>query len=976
MHVIQNSTCLELPCTGARQWSSPDLYLASHPTSFHKFHQAGVPSSFNQKNDSPIVPLFRANQSSGALTFLLQLEVGGASSELQGSPHRLKAEEPLRRFSISIVYTDSFLDLVEQCISEQDVALGRELYTFIAEIGLDLDSYFGSHLIRMFSSFNLLAEVNRIFSKISRPSVFAWNAIFSAYTTCGESYKVIRLYHEMRNARVEPDAHVSVTVLKACAMTAALAEGEWTHAQVLEYGLEANVFVSSALINMYSKCGQLIRAHMIFEKSMQPSLITWNALIAGYVDHGHGEQALTLFSIMIDCGLEPDKRTFLSSLKACSRMSALKIGEQIHSHIIKHGLDLTMTIGNSLIDMYSKCGSLQNAWLVFDKLPQPDVVSWSAMISGYTHHGLSQDALQLFRDMMQNGVLPNTVTFICVIKACAKIAAFEEGKEVHSYLYECGLEVDLSLGIALVDMYAKCKSLPDAVAMLTPSFMQSSVTWNALVGGYTECGHGDEALQLFQQMLHQGVIPDQVTFACILKACTRLEQCMSIHARIIDGNELDSHTGTILIDLYAKFGNTEMAKWVFDRLPNKNVVTWSTLIAGYVQNGLEHEAFDLFKQMKQVGVEPNQVTFLGIMEACASMAAVAHGKMIQAIIVENGLESNASIASALLDMYAKCGALEEAHILFNRLPSRDAVVWTTLVGGHAHHSDYQGALRYFKGMLQTGLAPDEVTLLCLLSACSHAALLDEGCLIFKSMPEIYGIFPEVEHYDCLLDLFSFAGKFDVSEDLLETIPFECNVVGWKILLGACRRHGNAGLGKRCFEQVIQHEPVNASGFALMSSTYVHTGLLEEAENLEGVRRHANAWKIPAKACIEVNNKIHSFTVGDMTHPLSDRIRGKLKSLTTSLMEEGYAPQFDSIPSVLSTEHKRGVLCGHSERLAIAFGLLSTPEGATLRISKNFRMCNDCHIAVKLISKVEKREIMIADTYCVHYCRDGVCSCRD
>ncbi|MCO5561452.1 hypothetical protein L7F22_015073 [Adiantum nelumboides] len=759
MQAIHNNTCLELPPLRSRN------ECGFKEVASICYKDAALPANL------------RLDQKDCAFMFPLRLEATGRSSEWQNPIQELEAvQRPVRQLLAPIAHTESFLVLLEDCITKNNVAIGRNLHMFIAENGLELDSFFCSHLI----------------------------------------------------------------LLKACAMSAALADGEQTHAHVLEHGLESDVFVSSSLISMYS-----------------------------YVHHGHGQEALGLFHKMRVGGFVPDKITFLSAVKACSRISVLEIG-------------------------YAQCG-------------------------------FGREALQIFQEMLEKGITPNTVTFVCVVNACARISAFEQGKKVHAYIAECGFAVDLSLGIALVDMYAKCGSLLDAGAMLNSSLMQSSVAWNALIGGCTDCGHNEEALRLFQQMLQQGVVPDQVSFACILKACTTLEQCKRVHSCIIDSFELDPCTGNILIDMYAKLGRLDSAKLVFSRLPDKNVVTWSTLIVGYVEHGLGQEALGLFQQMEQEGIKPNHVTFLGILKACSSMAALDHGKAIQATIVDNGLEFNVLIASALMDMYAKCGKQEDVHILFDRLPSRDDVVWGTLIGAHAHYNDYKGTLKYFKAMLQAGLKPDEVTFLCLLSACCHAGMLDEGCAHFKSMPEIYGMWPDLEHYDCLVDLFSFAGRFDAAEDLLETIHHNCNVVGWKAMLTACRRHGNVSLGRRCFEQVVKCEPGNASLFVLMSSTYTRTGLWEEGMRLEVARRHANAWKVPAKACIEVENEIHSFTVGDTTHPFSEKIQLKLKSITASLLEEGYAPQYDLIPSDLSIDCKQDALCGHSERLAIAFGLLSTPQ---------------------------------------------------
>ncbi|KAI5071363.1 hypothetical protein GOP47_0013614 [Adiantum capillus-veneris] len=327
MQTIHNSACLELPPVKSGQYCGLTGAVST------SYKDAGLPLNL------------RLDHKDRAFTFPLRLEVSDRTFESQNPIRGLEAAQPLCHLLASIVHTESFLHLLEDCIIKKDVAIGRGLHTFIAENGLELDSFFCSHLVRMFSSLDLLVDADRVFLKLSKPNIFVWSAIISAYTKSGENYQVIRLYHEMQNARIEPDSYVSVTVLKACAMSATLAEGEQTHAHVLEHGLESDAFVNSALINMYS-----------------------------YVHHGHGKEALWLFYKMRDGGFVPDRITFLSAVKACSRISVLEIG--------------------------------------------------------YAQHGFGHEALQIFQEMLQKDITPNPVTFVCVVNACARIAALEQGKKV------------------------------------------------------------------------------------------------------------------------------------------------------------------------------------------------------------------------------------------------------------------------------------------------------------------------------------------------------------------------------------------------------------------------------------------------------------------------------------------------------------------------------------------------------------------
>lgn len=296
-----------------------------------------------------------------------------------------------------------------------------------------------------------------------------------------------------------------------------------------------------------------------------------------------------------------------------------------------------------------------------------------------------------------------------------------------------------------------------------------------------------------------------------------------------------------------------------------------------------------------------------------------------------------------------------------------------MIEGFAQHSNYELALQSFVGMQQEGLKPDGVSFLCLISACSRVGLVDEGRHQFKLMTEKHGIAPKLEHYTCMVDLLGRGGHFEDAEVLLETMPFQPNIVGWIVLLGHCRTHSNVELGKRCFDHVVSIDHNNAACYVLMSNIYTHAGLSKDAYKVEELRKRANAWKKPAKAFIEIENMIHEFTVGDKSHPQSEDIYSMVERFTVQVKDEGYLPLLESLHPL--DQDKEEALCGHCEKLAIALGLISTPTGTTIRVSKNLRMCIDCHSATKIISKIERREIIVTDAYCVHSFKDGTCSCK-
>lgn len=776
----------------------------------------------------------------------------------------------------------------------------------------------------------------------------------------------------MRGLSVKPNDYILVAALKACASTADLTSGKLVHSDVIDNGYESNVFVGSTLIDMYAKCGSLEAARRVFDSMPKRNVVTWNAMIAGYTQHGLGGEALNLYETMQHDGIFPDSATFVSILKACGSIGAVKEGTHIHEEVLKGASGVDLSVWNTLVDMYAKCGCLQEAQKVFDSLGTRNVVTWNALIAGYVQHGLGQEALNLYMQMQEDGQMPDNVTFLSILRACTITGALTEGKQVHADIMKSGVAVDVFVGSSLVDMYAKCGSLEDSCQVFNSLTERNVVAYNAMIAGYAQCGLGQEALHLYREMQTKSITPDVTTFLCILKACGSIgaehegkQICSQVAAREL---ERDASLGISMLDMYVKCGNVKDARAVFDKMQTKSVVTWNAMIAGYAQNGHGQESLELYSDMQQCGILADTVTFVSLLKACGSLGASREGKQMHSQILERGLQSDVMVQNTLVDMYAKCGSLGDAQRVFDSMSTRNVVTWNAIINGYGQHNDCETAIQRFEDMQLEGVAPDAATFTSVLVACSHAGLVSEGFHYFQVMTKEHGILPTDDHYMCMVDLLGRSGRLHEAHDML-VFSGPQTTVGWISLLSACKTHSSVEWGSLCFDQLTALEPEEASAYALMSDIYVAAGRWKDAHHVGKLKKHVAAQKLPAKALLELSDQVLEFNVGDS----GDHLSAKLRSLNC-MVDESRGASLEG--SASSDNGKEDTLCGHAEKLALAHGLLNTPEGTALLVTKNLRMCDNCHNGTKIISKVEKREIIIRDAHRVHHFKDGFCSCGD
>eukprot|EP01018_Ginkgo_biloba_P030316 Gb_23088 [translate_table: standard] len=878
------------------------------------------------------------------------------------------------------VDVDNYAYLLQACTDTKALAKGKQVHTHMIATGVEQNLFLKTKLVSMYTMCGSMVDARLVFDNLLTPTLFFWNEMIRGYSRSGPFDEALALYYQMRRAGIQPDNFTFTFVLKACAGLSSLERGKQIHDHIIVGGFESDVFVGNALVNMYAKCGSINDAYQVFDKMAKRDVVSWNAVILGCAQNEKPEAALEFFSQMQLAGVKPSTFTIVSVLPACGQLEILQQGKEIHGYIIKNGIELEGFVGNALIAMYCKCGSVKDGQQLFDKMYRKDVVSWNAIIAGFAQNGYIREAVQVFRGMRMSGMKPDKVTIATILPACAHVAALQQGKEIHDYIIRNEFVLDAFVGSALIDMYAKCGSIEVARQVFDKVLERNAVTWTAMITGYVQNGYDHEALKLFEQMQLAGSTPTPVTVGSVLQACGHLADlhlAKDIHDYIIrSGFESNVFVGNALIDMYAKCRKIEYACRVFDNMSIRDVVSWNAMIAGYSQNGDTNNALKLFRQMHLKGVKSNIVTITIILPACACVAALKQGKEIHNYIIKNGFDSDVFVRSALIDMYAKCGNVEIARQEFDKLSERDVVSWNAMIAGYGMHGHGKDALKLFHHMQEAGMKPDHITFVAVLSACSHAGLVNEGCQYFQHMSQDHCIPPMLEHYACMVDLLGRAGRLDEAHDLIKNMPLEPDARVWAALLGACRLHCNIELGEHVAEQLIRLEPKTSANYILLSNIYAAAGRWEDVAKVRMRMRDVGLKKMPGCSWIEVKNTVHKFHVGDRLHPQSEKIYAMLESLAEPMKEAGYVPDTNFVLQDVEEEEKANILFSHSEKLAIAFGLINTYPGTPIQVTKNLRVCGDCHSATKFISKIVEREIVVRDSYRFHHFKNGICSCGD
>ncbi|KAL0848543.1 hypothetical protein Bca101_021790 [Brassica carinata] len=748
---------------------------------------------------------------------------------------------------------------------------------------------------------------------------------------------------------------------------------------------ERDEFTWNTMIVAYSISGRLSDAKQLFRLNPVKSTISWNALISGHCKYGSSEdEALSLFWGMQLEGRHVNEYTLGSVLRMCASLGLLQRGEQIHGCTVKTGFDLDVSVVNGLLAMYALCRRISSAEYLFGTMPgeRRNNVTWTSMLTGYSKNGFAYKAIECFREMRREGNGANQFTFPSVLTACGAVSARRVGVQVHGCVVKSGFKTNIFVQSAVIAMYAKCRDLETARVLLQDMEVDDVVSWNSMVVECVREGLREEALSLFKRMHERDMKIDEFTIPSVLNCfalCrTEMKVASSVHCLIVKtGYGTHKLVNNALVDMYAKRGTMDSALKVFERMVEKDVISWTALVTGNTHNGSYEEALKLFCNMRaEGGISPDQIVTASVLSASAELTLLEFGQQVHGNYIKSGFPASLSVDNSLVTMYTKCGSLEDANAVFNSMEAKDLITWTALIVGYAKNGKAKDSLQSYKLMIDNHITPDYVTFIGLLFACSHAGLTEEAQHYFDSMRTVYRIKPGPEHYACMIDLYGRSGDFAKAEELLNQMEVEPDATVWKAILAASRKHGNIENGERAARTLMELEPNNAVPYVLLSNMYSAAGRQEEAANVRRLMKSRNISKEPGCSWVEGRGIVHSFMSEDRRHPRMVEIYSKVDEMMLLIREAGYQPDMSFALHDLDKEGKELGLAYHSEKLAVAFGLLAVPSGAPIRIIKNLRVCGDCHSAMKYISRVYLRHIILRDSNCFHHFRDGNCSCGD
>ncbi|KAL2939605.1 hypothetical protein RDABS01_033763 [Bienertia sinuspersici] len=653
--------------------------------------------------------------------------------------------------------------------------------------------------------------------------------------------------------------------------------------------------------------------------------------------------------------------------------------------IIKHCLNPR----NHKLHYHYHYSSTSNSNLLplFNQYVDPNNVhSWNTIIAELARSGDSLEALRAFSSLRKLSLLPNRNTLPCTIKSCSCLGDILSGKQAHQQAFVFGYDYDLFVSSALIDMYSKCGQIWDARKLFDEIPLRNVVSWTSMITGCVQNDEPHEALLLFNEFLAEeseieGCSVDQVALVSVLSACARVSNktvTEGVHGFSIKrGLEEFMGVGNTLVDAYAKCGELAMSKKVFDGMMDKDVVSWNTMVAVFAQNGLSTEAIEVFHAMvNDSDVKYNAVTLSAVLLACSHAGALVHGKCIHDQVVKMGLEQNVFVGTSIIDMYCKCGRVAMARRAFEHMKVKNVRSWSAMIAGYGMHGYAKEALDVFYDMKRVGVKPNYITCVSVLAACSHAGLVDEGWECFTSMEREFGVEPGVEHYGCMVDLLGRAGFLKKAYDLIKEMKVKPDFVVWGALLAGCRMHKNLELAEISAKKLFELDSTNCGYYVLLSNMYADAGRWADVERVRILIKNNGLIKPPGFSLLEVKGRVHVFLVGDKEHPQHQEIYDYLDKLYRKLKEVGYVCDKTSVLHDVDDEEKEFILRAHSEKLAVAYGIMNTVPGTVIHVIKNLRVCGDCHTVIKLISKVVNREIVVRDSKRFHHFKDGACSCGD
>ncbi|KAK6261181.1 hypothetical protein QUC31_006997 [Theobroma cacao] len=729
---------------------------------------------------------------------------------------------------------------------------------------------------------------------------FSRNKLIMEFTEHGLFEDAIRVYLGMlQNGFQVQDFKFFPCLIKAFGGVSDVKRSRQIHGHVLKLGFLADVYVVNALLGMYWKCGEIKDAVKMFDKMSERDFVSWNSMISGFCQSEDFLDSLMIFSLMVkEHGMFPNRVGCLSALSSCASIESRIHGREIHGFVVKNGLESDEFLVSGLIEMYMKCGDVRNAEHVFKSIINKEsvrrnTVIWNVMVTGYVSNECLSKAMELFVEMLELGIQPDSSTIVAVLVLCSKLSDLGIGKQIHRLIFAFGLENDKRIETALIEMYFKCCHSEAGMKIFGRSRNDNSVMWGAVISNSAQKDCPIVALELFHNFMLKYGFPDSLMLLAVLRACSSLalkSKGMEIHCLAVKtGSVSDLYVASALVDMYGKCRDIESAQNVFSRLHLRDLVSWNALISGFSQNEWADEALAAFRDMQCEGIRPNSVTIACILSICAHLSVRILCKEVHCFLIRQGWMSNVLVINSLIAAYAKCGDINSSWIIFEKMHERNEVSWNTIISALGMHGHTDKMFVSFENMKRAGMKPDHVTFTALLSACSHAGMVAMGCKFFESMVEGYKLQPQVEHYTCVVDLLGRAGHLNQAYDLIMSMPCDPDDRVWGSLLGSCRSHGNEKLAKVVANHIFKLDATSIGYRVLLANLYEDLGKPNEVVKVRSEIKDMGLRKQPGCSWIDIDNNIHIFVAGDCSHHQLEEIYAVVENLTLEIEGAGYVP---------------------------------------------------------------------------------------
>lgn len=910
-----------------------------------------------------------------------------------------------------------------QILGSDGLELGTQIHALVWKTGYVFDSVVCNSLMSMYGSCRLdsIDDVLNLFQRTAHKiHLIPWNVVISIASRRGHLKKAFEIFSSMQrtdcsasSSSPKPNESTFASLITATysspTPTPHIALLQMIIGRITKSGFNTDLYVGSAMVTALARFGLLSDAKEVFVEMPVKNTVSMNGLMVGLVKQKHGEDALDVFREMTGTSSLPPTNSdgYLILLSACAEFASLEEGQlkgrEIHGVVLRTGME----VGNGLVSLYSKCGAIDEALRVFDQTENKDTVTWNSLISGFDQNGRFEDALGSFLRMLQNGFIPSNFALISALSACASLQWLRLGRQLHSVGVKSGLNCsgDVSVCNAQLAIYGNCGCIADCWNLFDSMPGHDMVSWNSMIGALTSMDEASSAVNIFTNMILNGLIPNRVTIINILTAISSISDLRlttQIHTLAYKCGHLGQPTvasvENALLLCYSKSDETMVScEQLFAEMPDgkRDDVSWNSMVSGYIQNDLFPQAMDFIWLMKNIHQKKlDGYTLSTILTVCASLATLDRGMELHGVglrSISQGLD--VVVETSLVDMYSKCGRVDYASKVFDKIPSKNRYSWNSMISGFARHGCAAKALETFESMESVGCYPDHITYVGVLSACSHAGYVEQGSDHFELMTKKYGLVPRIEHYSCMVDLFGRAGRLDGVEDILEKMTgasITPNSLVWRtVLVACCRVNKNVAvvvggssleLGRKAGEKLVEMDSENPANYVLLSHMFAAGGRWEEVGETRAImRRMKSGRKEPGSSWVSLKEDgLHVFVAGDRSHPEADVIYTKLREVDRRIREEeGYVPLTECALYDVESESKEEILSWHSEKIALAFVLTRRSSGELpIRIMKNLRVCVDCHLAFACISRVFKRRIVLRDSNRFHHFEDGSCSCGD